>query len=552
MKHTLLIITALMLVVLSISSAQTTIAVLDFEPQGIPQSEVRTLADRFRQELFNTGKYRVLERGKMEEILQEQGFQQTGCISNECVVEVGKMIGVKQMIGGSIGKVGSVFSVTVRIIDIETGEILKIISYDYTGEIGGLLTKGMSDVVNQLITGRSPETLPALYGEGSIYLISNPSGATIRIDNKPIDGVTPLTIENISAGEHLVQAEKENYYGKKMVTVEPDVINRITIQLGSFTANLNVFSTPDGKVSVDGKEYGTTPLTIKDLTVGTHRLKVKKTGFLNHISDVLVEKGKVNKIEVTLELTPQLTINSNPTGADITINGQFRQFEGHITPKRYIYSDVLNPGEYQITLTKQNFEPYTEVITLKGGDVRTIDAVLVRKTGSIHVKSTDFANTEFEFTLFMPNQQGSTTPRTLENIPIGSYTILIHKQGYISLEKKITIDWGKTTTVSASLKSINSIEKEIRSLKIKRNLWIAGGSVVTGIGGYIRYLAETHYDEYLEAGSDADDLHKKVEMEDSINPIVLGIGGGFFIPSIFYQTKIGLLKTLLDEGVIRE
>ena len=551
MKHTLLIITALMLVVLSISSAQTTIAVLDFEPQGIPQSEVRTLADRFRQELFNTGKYRVVERGKMEEILQEQGFQQTGCISNECVVEVGKMIGVQQMIGGSIGKVGSVFSVTVRIIDIETGEILKIISYDYTGEIGGLLTKGMSDVVNQLITGRSPETLPALYGEGSIYLISNPSGATIRVDNKPIDGVTPLTIENISAGEHLVQAEKENYYGKKMVTVEPDVINKVSIQLGSFTANLNVFSTPDGKVSVDGKEYGTTPLTIKDLTVGTHRLKVKKTGFLNHISDVLVEKGKVNKIEVTLELTPQLTINSNPTGADITINGQFRQFEGHITPKRYIYSDVLNPGEYQITLTKQNFEPYTEVITLKGGDVRTIDAVLVRKTGSIHVKSTDFANTEFEFTLFMPNQKGST-PRTLENIPIGSYTILIHKQGYISLEKKITIDWGKTTTVSASLKSINSIEKEIRSLKIKRNLWIAGGSVVTGIGGYIRYLAETHYDEYLEAGSDADDLHKKVEMEDSINPIVLGIGGGFFIPSIFYQTKIGLLKTLLDEGVIRE
>jgi len=335
------------------------------------------------------------------------------------------------------------------------------------------------------------------------------------------------------------------------VTVEPDVINKVSIQLGSFTGNLNVFSTSNGSVSVDGKEYGTTPLTIKDLTVGTHRLKVEKTGFVDHISDVLVEKGKVNKIEVTLELTPQLTINSNPTGADITINGQFRQFEGHITPKRYIYSDVLNPGEYQITLTKQNFEPYTEVITLKGGDVRTIDAVLVRKTGSIHVKSTDPANTEFEFTLFMPNQKGST-PRTLENIPIGSYTILIHKQGYISLEKKITIDWGKTTTVSASLKSINSIEKEIRSLKIKRNLWIVGGSVVTGIGGYIRYLAETHYDEYLEAGSDADDLHKKVEMEDSINPIVLGVGGGFFIPSVYYQTKIRPLKILLDEGVIRE
>jgi formylglycine-generating enzyme required for sulfatase activity/TolB-like protein len=141
--------------------AQTTIAVLDFEPQGIPQSEVRTLADRFRQELFNTGKYRVVERGKMEEILQEQGFQQTGCTSNECVVEVGKMIGVQQMIGGSIGKVGSVFSVSVRIIDIETGEILKIISYDYTGEIGGLLTKGMRNVALKLTGQKDGKTEPA-------------------------------------------------------------------------------------------------------------------------------------------------------------------------------------------------------------------------------------------------------------------------------------------------------------------------------------------------------------------------------------------------------
>ena len=43
----------------------------------------------------------------MEDILKEQGFQQTGCTSDECVVEVGKIIGVQQMVGGSISKVGN-------------------------------------------------------------------------------------------------------------------------------------------------------------------------------------------------------------------------------------------------------------------------------------------------------------------------------------------------------------------------------------------------------------------------------------------------------------
>ena len=55
----------------------------------------------------------------MGEVLKEQGFQQSCCTSNECVVEVGQLLGVQQMISGSIGKVGDIFTVSVRIIDIK-------------------------------------------------------------------------------------------------------------------------------------------------------------------------------------------------------------------------------------------------------------------------------------------------------------------------------------------------------------------------------------------------------------------------------------------------
>ena len=130
-----------------------TIAVLEFEGQGVSQSETKTLTDRFRDEMFNTGIYIVLERGKMDEVLKEQGFQQTGCVTSECAVEVGNMLGVQQMIGGSIGKVGNIYTVSARVIDVQTGEVLKSANYDHIGDIGQLLIKGMKGVVNQLVTG---------------------------------------------------------------------------------------------------------------------------------------------------------------------------------------------------------------------------------------------------------------------------------------------------------------------------------------------------------------------------------------------------------------
>jgi len=134
-------------------TAQTTIAVIDFDARNISAGEVATLTDRFRDELTKTNRYTVIERGKMEEVLKEQGFQQSGCASDECVVEVGQLIGVQQMVGGSIGKVGNVFTLSIRIIEVESGEIIQATNYDHIGDIGQLLMEGMEKAAQQLLVG---------------------------------------------------------------------------------------------------------------------------------------------------------------------------------------------------------------------------------------------------------------------------------------------------------------------------------------------------------------------------------------------------------------
>jgi len=142
----------------SVSFAQTSIAVIDFEGKGVTNVEASALTDRLRTELFNIGGYKVVERGMMEEILGELGYQQTGCTSDECIVEVGKHLGVEQMVGGSISKVGKTYSVSARIVSVETREIIKTATYDYRGEIDDLLTSGMRNVALKLTGQKSTET----------------------------------------------------------------------------------------------------------------------------------------------------------------------------------------------------------------------------------------------------------------------------------------------------------------------------------------------------------------------------------------------------------
>ena len=133
-------------------SAQPSIAILDFQGKGVSEIEASTLTDRLASELFNLGRFKLIEREQMNELLEEQGFQQTGCVSSECAVEVGMMVGAEQIVTGSISKIGDLFSVATRIVDVETGEILQMTNYDFEGDIGQLMTRGMRNAAAQLTT----------------------------------------------------------------------------------------------------------------------------------------------------------------------------------------------------------------------------------------------------------------------------------------------------------------------------------------------------------------------------------------------------------------
>jgi len=131
-------------------SSLPTIAVLDFEGIGVSAQEARVLTNRLGTHMVQLGRYQVIERGQMEQILTEQDFQLTGCTSNECAVEIGQLIGAQQMLAGSFGQLGTVYTIDMRIIDVQTGRILRTTSYDIEGSINRLLSEGLAEAVKRI------------------------------------------------------------------------------------------------------------------------------------------------------------------------------------------------------------------------------------------------------------------------------------------------------------------------------------------------------------------------------------------------------------------
>ncbi len=126
------------------------IAILDFDGYGVSRMEALVLTNRLGTHMVQLGTHRVIERGQMEQILNEQDFQLSGCTSNECAVEVGRVLGCELMLAGSFGKIGSIYTIDMRIVDVESGGILRTTSYDVRGDVERLLTEGLAGAVRRI------------------------------------------------------------------------------------------------------------------------------------------------------------------------------------------------------------------------------------------------------------------------------------------------------------------------------------------------------------------------------------------------------------------
>lgn len=128
------------------------LAVMRLESSRLDTSDLEVLRDALTVELQNSGRVRVMERSQMNAILSEQGFQKTGsCDASECAVEVGRILAVDRMVLGSAGKLGETWSVTLRLVNVETGEVAASVRDSRSGSIEVLLSQSVPKLAADLV-----------------------------------------------------------------------------------------------------------------------------------------------------------------------------------------------------------------------------------------------------------------------------------------------------------------------------------------------------------------------------------------------------------------
>lgn len=139
------------------------VAISSLDPKGgVTSEEAGIIADNLAAQLQQSGIYRVMERSQMDQILKEQNFQQSGaCDGSQCAVEMGKLLGIDYMVVGSIGKIGTIHSMSLRLVDVGTGEALRTSALNHKGGLEDVLTELLPLAVADLTGRKRPKAILA-------------------------------------------------------------------------------------------------------------------------------------------------------------------------------------------------------------------------------------------------------------------------------------------------------------------------------------------------------------------------------------------------------
>lgn len=298
-----------------------------------------------------------------------------------------------------------------------------------------------------------------------------------------------------------------------------------------------ITSIPTGaKVYVNGKYYGITPLRVhlryKDpyetrRHYGFYNFKLTKDGYKDYHKRIMIWGFYVFiEAELVPYLAGKICISSTPTSAKIFLDA------GEYMGKTPLTLDNISTGNHKITLALDDYEEYSSVIEVVGGQTSNIEVKLVSTQpkppacGSLKVNSSpDRAE------VFLDDTFKGITPLTLNELKPGTYQLTLTKEDYQDYHKKVTIISSQVNSLSLDLEPISKTEPVYSQplvdsstqeknpqidLDLKRNsisdvIYLRNGDVITGTILNKNYNITTSYTQtqinnkmikeiYLESG----------------------------------------------------
>ena len=156
--------------------------------------------------------------------------------------------------------------------------------------------------------------------EGIISISTSPSGAAIYLNGVYV-GTTPLTLEDIVSASYNVKIVKEGYDEEtKAVSLGPGGTMNLDIQLKQSLGSIIVSSNPSGaNVYLDGNFKGVTPITLTDMSIVSHTVKLTKSDYDDITKTVSVSAGETTHVNEALKkITTPTPTTPTPTVQTLT------------------------------------------------------------------------------------------------------------------------------------------------------------------------------------------------------------------------------------------
>ena len=192
---------------------------------------------------------------------------------------------------------------------------------------------------------------------GTILINTNPANSSLFInkEKQPIN-----TVIKKPAGNYFIEITNEKYYTiAKNIELTQQQQYTETITLTPKTGNIEIITTPDeAEVWLNNiKQTRTTPMVIRDVMVGDYAVEIKKNGYTILQKNIIVKQHETAKINEILANTKTIQIQTNPTNAQIQIDGK----NIGVSPIQY---NVDLQKNYTLTITKNGYKSLTKQISI--------------------------------------------------------------------------------------------------------------------------------------------------------------------------------------------
>ena len=210
---------------------------------------------------------------------------------------------------------------------------------------------------------------------------------------------------------------------------------------------VNLTSQPSGAtVFIDGRERGTTPVTLFDIAPGRHHLRCRLSGYED--GDMFFSTHEtpgpyIEKNVALEEVKGLLLLKTEPPGADIQIDG----VSVGQTPR--LITNLHAKGSYSVKFRKAGYQDQTISVRFDGRKPLVREERLVTASGAIEISSEPAGAA-----VTVNGIEKGVSPIRVEGVPRGRATVKFHLDGFEDEVRELTINAGDVQTLPIVLKGL--------------------------------------------------------------------------------------------------